>query len=50
MRECLAAFVDSIRTGLAPAADLSVARRVHSAMLACSQAEATRNTSSFGNT
>ena len=30
-------FIDSIRTGLAPAADLSVSHRVHAAMLACSR-------------
>jgi predicted dehydrogenase len=41
MRECLTSFIESIRTGLPPAADLSVSRRVHTAMLACSHAEAT---------
>ena len=35
LRECLTAFVESVRTGQPPQADVEVARRVHAAMLAC---------------
>jgi predicted dehydrogenase len=44
LRECLTAFVASVRHGLPPQADVEVARRVHAAMLACAEAEATRAT------
>ena len=43
-RECLSAFIESVRTGLPSKADIEVARRVHAAMLACAQAEAARTT------
>ena len=42
MRECLIAFIQSVRAGLPPTANIEVARRVHAAMLACAQAEAAR--------
>jgi predicted dehydrogenase len=42
MRECLGAFIHSVRSGHAPEADVEVARRVHAAMLACAEAEAER--------
>lgn len=44
MRECLRAFVESVRTGTPPEANLGVAHRVHAAMLTCAQAEAARTT------
>jgi predicted dehydrogenase len=44
IRECLSAFIESVRTGLPSEADIEVARRVHAAMLACAQAEAARAT------
>jgi predicted dehydrogenase len=42
MRECLNAFVESVRTGLPSETDIEVARRVHAAMLACAEAEGAR--------
>jgi predicted dehydrogenase len=42
MRECLVAFLESIRSGARPEADVEVAGRIHAAMLACAEAEATR--------
>ncbi len=42
MRECLADFVDAVRTNRSPRADVEAARRVHAAMLACSRAAAER--------
>jgi hypothetical protein len=35
-------FLQSVRAGLPPTANIEVARRVHAAMLACAQAEAAR--------
>jgi predicted dehydrogenase len=42
MRECLGAFLESVRTGIRPEADVEVTGRIHAAMLACAEAEATR--------
>ena len=40
MRECIADFLDCIRTGRTPDAGVQVAERVHAAMLCCMEAEA----------
>lgn len=44
MRECLAGFIESVRSGLPSETGLEVARRVHAAMLACAEAESARAT------
>jgi predicted dehydrogenase len=43
MRECLNGFLQSVRTRRPPKAGVEVARRVHAAMLACADAEASRS-------
>jgi len=42
MRECLAGFIDSVRSGRASDPHVEIARRVHAAMLLCAQAECER--------
>ncbi len=44
MRECLSGFIESVRTGMPWEPHVEIARRVHTAMLMCAQAEATRST------